>query len=374
MSGWADLGAVLAGGGNAGDMYGIKGYQAGLESANARARIDNAMLEARKARDAEIGRQALAKAAQESGDEELANFFLQGTNPASVGNFRLDRQKQGFLGDAMTLARDPNSDQNLLNREMTVIGGKPVDLTKIEGNMVLNPTVTPDSQHINPTALGDAMIGAEHALSGQRNASAEASHALAAKREGLPQLTDDDLGELMSQATAMANEGGPGAHQAEADAWLQEQVAQRGGTPGAGAVKATGLTDGQIKAMFGGDAKEYRKFLAYQHRNAQKDPRFNDARYAARAYAAGDMSDVEGGATTTAAPPPSPVEPSLGSRMMDAITNLTGGGEAAPAHVNPTEQLSGSDAARPKSKADYDALPSGALYIDPGDGQLRKKR
>jgi hypothetical protein len=168
MSGWGDLGAALAGGGGSGDLAGMRGYQLGLEAARGRASLDQAMYEARKKRDEEIGRQNLVEAARKAGDDDLANFFLQSTNPASIGNYQLDRQKLQHGDAAWSAATAPNADMNAVNRMLAVMAGKPVDLTKIEGNTVVNPTVTPDQQALATTDLGRAMIGAQNALAAKR--------------------------------------------------------------------------------------------------------------------------------------------------------------------------------------------------------------
>jgi hypothetical protein len=377
MSGWNELGKALAGDS---DLAGIKGMQAGVQVANGRARLDEAMLGARKARDAEIGRQTLAQKAQDAGDGDLASMILQSRDPRELGGYRLDQQKLGWGNDAMSAARAPNADMNAVNRMLMVMSGKPADLTKIEDHTVLNPLQTPDAQHLTTDDLGQAMVGAEHALAGQRNASADASRALATKRGGGSTLTDDDLQSLMTQAGEMANSDGPGSHQAEADAWLQQQVAARGGTSAPKEVKPTALTSAEIKALFGTDTGSvdgtaYRGFLAYQNEKSKQDPRFRDARFASQQYAQ-DMHGITAGSATTATGAPSaPVEPGLGSRLMSALTGGSTSAAPAPAApVNPADQHTASDAAQPKSKADYDALPSGALYVDPSDGNVRRKR
>lgn len=173
--GWAKLGAMLAGGGRReSDMAGMRGYSQGVS-------IQNALLEARKRRDAEVGRQAMAKAAFDAGDNDLGNAMLQGAgdNLGQLGNYRLDKQKLGLLSAAQALASQPDSDMNALNRLMIVAGGKPVDLTKIEDHSIFNPMMTPDSQTIATNEIGSALIGkygaeagAAHALAGERNAHA----------------------------------------------------------------------------------------------------------------------------------------------------------------------------------------------------------
>jgi hypothetical protein len=379
MSGWGDLGAALAGGGVSGDLAGMRGYQLGLEAARGRASLDQAMYEARKKRDEEIGRQNLVEAARKAGDDDLANFFLQSTNPASIGNYQLDRQKLQHGDAAWSAATAPNADMNAVNRMLAVMAGKPVDLTKIEGNTVVNPTVTPDQQALATTDLGRAMIGAQNALAAQRNAGARANDALAGKREdGDGGIDDETMQSLMAQASTMANIGGPGANQDAADAWLRDQVAVHGGFGKTGKAGGGDLTKTEIDALFGSpdgglNQGEYRSFLRYQHQQAQRDPRFASSRFAARAWVTNNMGGATGGADTTAPVPGAAVAPGLGSRLMDALTGAVSGG-APSGPVDPGSQTTASDAVRPRSQQEFDALAPGTLFVNPADGRLMRKK
>jgi hypothetical protein len=380
MSGWGDLGAALAGNGGSSDLAGIRGYQLGLETARRRLSIDEALYEERKRRDEEIGRQNLVESARRAGDDDLANFFLQSTNPASIGNYRIDRQKLQHGDAAWSAATAPNADMNAVNRMLAVMSGKPVDLTKIEGNTVLNPTVTQDQQHLQTNDIGQAMIAATNALAAQRNAGARANDALAGKREaGDGGIDDETMQSLMAQASTMANIGGPGANQDAADAWLRDQVALHGGFGKTGKTGGGGdLTKTEIDALFGSpdgglNQNDYRAFLRYQHQQAQRDPRFASSRFAARAWVTNNMGGATGGSDTTAPVPGAAVAPGLGSRLMDALTGAVSGG-APSGPVDPGSQTTASDAVRPRSQQEFDALAPGTLFVNPADGRLMRKK
>jgi hypothetical protein len=149
------IGSALGGGG----ARDLRGQQVFNQAATGTARLQDILLQARQRRDAEIGRQAAAADAQKT-DPALANLYLQGkVTPQGLSAYNLGAQRLGNIGDAMDIARDPAGDMNALNRRMIVIGGKPVHLTKVEGQNVLDPYVTPDTQTVSPTDIGEAMIG-----------------------------------------------------------------------------------------------------------------------------------------------------------------------------------------------------------------------
>ncbi|MGH8173942.1 MAG: hypothetical protein ACREPX_12435 [Rhodanobacteraceae bacterium] len=384
MDGWARFGASL--GGNSDNAF--------MQGAQQSARLEDILLQARERRDAEVGRQTAAQQAFDGGDNDLGNAILRGANPNEISNYRLGTQKLGWGNDAMTTARAPGADLGELNRMLMVMDGKPQDLTKIEDHTILNPMLTPDAQHLQTNEIGNAMIATEGAQQGAYHASARAADALARERDGVgsPHVaSESEMSDMLAQANELSQTEGPEA----AEAFMSQQFDPsgmyigrrdgRGGRGRGGAAKPSSLTETEIKGAFGKldadgnlriDPMEYRRFLAWQHQKSQTDPRFRDSRFAAQAYSA-DMHGIESGGATSApmggAPAPVADEPSL----VDRFTSLFDGGEpdgSAPAPVDPASQKTASDAARPATKADYDALPSGSLYVDPGDGTLRRKK
>lgn len=330
--GWSQLGALFGGGDNLGRT---SAYQQGALQGS---RLESAMLDARKRRDAEIGRQQAAQAASDAGDNELADAILQGFGtPNAISAYRTGAQTRGFRDSAMGIARNPHGDLNELNRMMLVIGGKPTDLTTIRDHTVFNPLETPDSQPLTTNELGQAMIGLDQAR----------------------------------QATERAHQGAYGAQARASDALADVRRGKVSGMePDGESVKPSALTKTEIEALFGNenggvDPSAYRSFLAFQHRNAETDQRFRNAHFAAQAYAT-DMHGIESGAGTTAGK-------SAGGEdgFLSRIMNAFGGGDSGV--PDPAHQKSAADAAHPRSKAEYDALPAGTLYLDP-DGTLRRKR
>ena len=377
MDHWAGVGA------NIGAMLGGGSDQAYQQGELRGAQVARALAGAREARDKEVGRQQAAQRAYSAGNNDLGDALMRGENlqetTAGLGNI----QHQGFLTDAMKQATDPNASLDSLNRRMIVIGGKPVDLTNIQDNTVYNPMVSPGSQNLQTNEIGNAMIGAEHALSTQRNASAGALDAMAGyhhaqtdKVLGMPMgaLDDATLQSIMAQGSAMANEGGPGANQAAADLWIQQQMEGHGAHTVGGAPhandKPTSLSSEEIKAMFGTNepgvvnTSEYRRFLDFQRSHG-----IPNAQRAAQMFRT-DMSNVEGGPELPAAPAPAVDSPSL----VDSFKSAVGFG---PKHTGPVDhaaQKSAADAATPTSQAEFDALPPGTLFVNPKDGKLLRKK
>lgn len=192
-NGWASLGAALAGGGLNRDMAYNKGAMAATT-------LDAAMLEARKRRDAELGRTAAAHDAFQSGDNELGNAILQGfgTLPG-LNTYAEGRQTRSFRDEAMGIARRADADLGELNRMLMVVSGKPVDLTNVKDGVSFNPMVTPDAQSISPTEIGLTEMLANKARANASNASAANSYASAARtRAG---ISSDKAANYALQAT-----------------------------------------------------------------------------------------------------------------------------------------------------------------------------
>jgi hypothetical protein len=284
-----------------------------------------------------------------------------------------------MIRDAMTLASGEHPDLNALNTRMIVIGGKPVDLTKVEGNVVFDPMQTPDGQAMTPTAIGQAMVGADAARAADSYASAGAHNAAAARsRAGIGadkaanyELLPDQSGQLVrvnkltGQAAPIMVDGSDAEGPPIARALMS-------GGKGHGSGSSPALTSEEIKAMFGGpmgvDAAKYTKFLQYMKNNG-----ITDARQAALNYST-DMHGVQSGSSTGV-----PVAPPAPSRL-DSIKQALGLGGSAPvppgvpAVIDPAKQATAQDAARPVTQADYNNLASGTLYLDPDDGQIRRKK
>lgn len=320
MSGWSELGALLAGG--ARDDY-ARGQYKGNQ-------LELAMMKAGQAREEAMARRSFAQRAYDEGKPELADFFLAGGNPEQLSGYQLDQQKIGFGDSAMDLARAPNTDIGELNEMLMVMGGKPYAPTRVQGNTILStidPNIAPQT-----TELGQAMIGTQNAHAGAYGAQANASNALAEKRR--------------------------------AD----------GGAGGGMSVKPSGLTSTEIEAMFSQpvtdeygnvtnrvDPNAYREFLAFMQRMSASDPRFRNAQFAAQAWAnrAGTMPDETLPGTLDLTP--QAATPQAGS-LVDLITGQPD--QASSQYADDAPTLTPEQAA---------ALPQGALFRTT-DGRLLRKQ
>lgn len=181
--GWSELGAALGGGGQSRQ----RAYQSGVDAG---ARQSLLLEQARQRRDENLGIQSVtpelitrAQVGDQEAQASLMSALVHGNrNPNQLATAQGTMQGTDFRRDAMAAAVDPGTSLDSLNRRMIVIGGKPVDLTKVQGHNVINPMVSPDAQTVSPTEIGLASIMA-------KGAQAKASDALTVKRAQAPSLS-----------------------------------------------------------------------------------------------------------------------------------------------------------------------------------------
>jgi hypothetical protein len=135
------------------------------------------LLEAEKARNENIGRQANAHEAFAHGDTELANLYLSGATAEQVANYRRAKQTMDYRAKIWDLLNQPGGKPDLeaIDRAGLAIGaglGKTAPLTRIEGGTAFSPFLLPEHQALSPTEVGASQIR-------QRDAAAAASHAMA---------------------------------------------------------------------------------------------------------------------------------------------------------------------------------------------------
>lgn len=354
--GWSELGAMLGGGG----QLKQQAYQMGVESGTRQAGL---LEQARKLRDANLAREAVtpqaianvdtdpitgqpnAPEAQGALRAELVSSMLRaGIDPRQLSGFEKDRQGVDFRNQAMTTATAANHDDNLLNRMLMVISGKPADLTKVEGNMVLNPTMTPDSQTVAPDQLGLA----EMVL---RGAQSNAANAAAGEHSAHARLFDTQTAAGGFNPNTGSGTGGKPT---------LPPVADMAAVLGSEYDKASGTTKVP-------EAK-VQQFLTWQSSKAAVDPRYNNGAFALRQYAAekpvgagmNDSPDDIGAMSLT---------DMLGTPSGASPAALPAAPVATPAAPAPSVP---DGVAKPTSEAEYKALPPGTRYLHP-DGTVRVK-
>lgn len=224
-------------------------------------------------------------------------------------------QERGFRQSAVEA---PSLDE--ANRYLMGVANGPVDLTKISGGTAYNPLVSPGSAPMVTTAVGDSVIGANRALAGQRAAQAQSTLG----RLGIAQQQFNLQREGKWNPSGQSGGSRGGAYTVPSQASFER------------------LLGDQITDEFGGkttvvDPMVVRDFEVWR----QANPQYRSGEEALAAYAAQRRST--GGGIHF-------IDPSLPGSMT----------------ISPPAP------ARPKSKAEYDALPSGTQFVAP-DGTMRVK-
>jgi len=153
------------------------------------AQMEAILAQARQRRDQERARAELGDTLRALGhDPALAGVLNAGHNPRQISDYGEGMQIQRFRQGALNEALNGNLPRS--NAYLAGIDGKPLPLTRIEGNSIVNPYALDGYQ--GPTAIGQSQIGrndaqasAATALAGQRHAQtriAGAEHA--AKLDG----------------------------------------------------------------------------------------------------------------------------------------------------------------------------------------------
>ncbi len=291
-----------------------------------------------------------------------AGLVRSGQNVNQVGDFMGKLLQQA----ALRKARDAmaNGDPNAANQSLAIANGKPIDLTKIADGTSYNPNVTPDQNTFDPTAVGQALIGA-------RNAQASASDAAAGEHSAHAKLFD-----TQTAAGGFNPNGGAGKI-----------------TPTALPMNVAGALLGKVHDTDGvatADPEAYQQFLTWQGKMAETDPRYLNSSYAATQYPtqapvgsklATIGTNKAGQPNVTSAPlAPEGVSADFMAAIQDARDNA--GGQqpdtsavdtgADPGYEGGESNGGTKGYATPKTEAEYKALPPGTQYMHP-DGTLRIK-
>lgn len=175
-TGWERLGDMLGGGGRR-RAQGAYDQRIGdlLVMGNRDQQLQQAIMETTARRG--IG-ERLAGSGMAPEQAALGEYILQGGMGSDYSSLTqgLGRvQEQGFRQSAVDAP-----DLATANRYLMGVANSPQDLTKISGGVAYNPLEAPGTSAMPTTAVGDSVIGANQALAGQRNASANLSNVKAA--------------------------------------------------------------------------------------------------------------------------------------------------------------------------------------------------
>jgi len=137
------------------------------------AQMEAILAQARQRRDQERARAELGDTLRALGHEPaLAGVMNAGYDPREISGYGAQQQISQFRQGALNEALNGNLPRS--NAYLAAIDGKPLPLTKIEGNSIVNPYALDGYQ--GPTAIGQSQIG-------HNQASASAADALAALLE-----------------------------------------------------------------------------------------------------------------------------------------------------------------------------------------------
>lgn len=317
-----------------------------------------ALAEARRKQEESIAKETALRGLENSSDpneRNIATYFRAGIDPREYTGSRKDLQGIGWGDEARAAIPANLQGMELVNALNLVRDAKPHALTQIQDHTVFNPMLLPGSQPMATNDIGRAMMATESSKQAENYAQAGAANALARHRDAVG-VTPEGIDGLLAQANDMSANGVP---QETIDTWLTLQMTGRGVKVSA-PPKHSPLTGPELSAYFGDDPGAARSFLVWQDKNGSGDDRADLRKFFAQQEAA-------------AAAAPKPV-PQAAPSLMDRLSAAVGIGKSEAHGVDPAKQKRGTDAATPQTQADYDALPSGALYRDPDDGKLRRKR
>lgn len=282
-SGWSTLGRVLGGSGQAS----ANAYQRGIMQG---AQVADVMEQARRRRDQNIGFSNVTPesvAAAQGGGAGAAGLISalihSGYNANEAVQALGGVQKQGF-NQALWEASQRGADISSLNPGLAVVGGKPLETTRVEGNTYVAPYATPSQQAAMgsaPTQLGQSDIGrnlaeAEQAHAGAFRNTAEGQHALAEINKPYVDPTTGNeilINTLHGSTQPVLDTGGNpivgnGGKSGPLSSPKPEELAQALGKPTPG----------------GKPNPEYEAFATFQALHAQNDPAYNNGEFALRQY------------------------------------------------------------------------------------------
>jgi hypothetical protein len=200
-SGWGDLGAALAGGGQGS----TQAYQKGKENA---ARLGLLLAQAQKETDERVARDQLQTSISGAGyAPEQANLLATalrgGFDPTKISGYAGDVQEQGFRGASVADALAGN--WGGANANLMGVANGPVELASVQGQNLINNRLLPGGGGISTTEQGRSAIATDAAQAAASRASAANSYASAARTR---QSTGNDALQFALERTGQWNPGG----------------------------------------------------------------------------------------------------------------------------------------------------------------------
>jgi len=367
MNGWQTLGAALGNNPNQSFNTGVtQGIQQG-----------NLLEQARATRNKQLALAAMTPDVMQraqSGDPAAqgivaAAMAQSGTNYQEQAGGAKTEQNIGWGNNAMALATGADPDQNKINNILAVMHGEPQKLTEVSGGVALNPSMTPDSQNIAPTAVGSAdiakaMADANEANAGAGKNAAEAKRAMAGigtDKAANWEVTSDGSGnqirvnKLTGEVAPLSLNGQPVTH-----------LSGAGNTraPTANDLAMIGATDPVTGKP---DPLKAQAFMAWQAQQKAIDPKMSNTDYALQKFSALHRSAIG----TPGAPPPQNANPITGIQVpaSNPIAGAMGGAPAPAAPTGIAAAMGGAPTALPPGvspQGDYTPPAAGPAVLPAG--------
>lgn len=292
-AGWSQLGRVLGSHNQVQQNAYARGVQQGASTADV-------MEQARRRRDMNVGfEQVTPEAVQAamnggSGSSALLSSLIHaGANTEQIAQAMGHLQNQGFSQQLWDRTQHGGTISDI-NPGLAIIGGKPVALTGVEGNTLIDKYALPNEQAAVggnvPTAVGQSDISRALAEAGQANAGAARNMAEAERARA-------GIGADKAANYELATDSGTGQSVLVNKLTHQEvPITNAQGAPVTlGPKSGTGqMTDPKpeiLEQAFGkpiqGSAKgnpEYMAYKQFQRDHAQIDPAYNNGDYALAQY------------------------------------------------------------------------------------------
>ncbi len=389
-NGWSQLGTSL------GSLFGggdDAAYQKGQTSA---ARVAGLIADARIKRDEAMARDSIESALIGSGMDRgqagvVATVFRGGWNPEQLSGYTGDMQAQDIRGQSLAAAQAGNA--TLMNDLLSVYEGKPRIQTSIADGTAFNP-YGQASQQTYTTDVGQSTIR-------QRDASAAASYASAENSRASARRTQQAMGiDLQELALKQAGGGGrplsaPTINRLAEDAekLTNLQSLAESFNPD----YANSWTGGQVENFLGrlgweggwtgatpGQANWWQQYD--RQKNVIRNELFGAA-LTPNEQAEFDKADINPNMSDGVIKANLKMQADIVQRGLQrqartwaaqgynrgAIQEATGLADAFGASVLPGAATASGGPVQIGSRAEYQALPVGAEYVDP-NGQIRRKR
>jgi len=295
-------------------------------------RTEEALARARAAVKENIGRESLAIRAEKNGDSELA-ALIRGSrdiNPNTYYEGMGRKQANDYQQKAWELAQAPGRDWGSLNADLAVLNKKPVQVQRALGDGMYTSNAYEPTTAPSVTPVGSAKISELGALMQEHGAAAAKNYAGA----NLDKARTDEV-------------NGKGAAGAKPQALTTELTKAFFSKPVTDAIGQQ-TTDSQGRPVTQIDTDKLQNFMQFDNRPGVS---------ANQNAALPQYMNTYGAQTDN--PPPGAID--LGAALS---------GKQPPAAKTSQSAAPSS----PKSQADFDALPSGSLYVNPSDGKTYRKK